>query len=100
MNVVRAVRQRVGWGWGWLRRRLRRSPLASIKHGEAALADVARRSSCPVQAVSTRLGLPLGTTMRVMTQLEKAGLVRISRDIIESSRIVAITRKGRQELTR
>ncbi len=98
MALIRVARARLSSFGLWLRRRLRRSPLVSIRHAEAVLTDIAGRSSCPVQDVSSRLGLPLGTIIGVMTQLEKRGLVRISRDRIETNRIVAITNKGRQEL--
>ncbi len=100
MKLLRAIRNRVGNGLMWLRRRLRRSPLNSIKHGVAALSDIAERSSCPVLDVSSRLGLTLANTIAVVNKLEQAGLVRISRDAIASNRIVAIAKKGRQELTR
>ena len=87
-------------GWRWLKRRLRRSPLAQITQGDAVLTEVARHPSCRVQDVSSRLSLPLGTTFAIMAQLEKEGLVRLSQDTIQSNRIVAITARGREELRR
>ncbi len=100
LAVLTAARDRVLAALAWLRRRLRRSPLASIAQGEAVLAEASRHTSCPVQDVSSRLGLPLGTTFRIVAQLEEKGLVRVSRDAVPNNRIVAITSKGRAELKR
>jgi DNA-binding MarR family transcriptional regulator len=100
MSVVERARDRLQHGWRWLKRRLRRSPLATIPHAEAVLAEVARHSSCRVQDVSSRLSLPLGTTFGIVAQLETHGLVRVSKEPIQANRIVAITAKGRQELKR
>ncbi len=98
MALIRAAHDRLFAVWRWIRRRLRRSPLAAIPHAEAILSDIAGRSSCPVQDVSSRLGLPLGSTIGIMSQLEKKGLVRVSKDRVETNRIVAITKMERQEL--
>ncbi len=98
MGLIGAARHRIAAIGRWLKRRLRPCPLHRIAGGDAALKEVARRSSCSVQDVSSRLGLPLGTTTGILVQLERQGLVRLSKDRIETNRIVAITTKGRQEL--
>jgi DNA-binding MarR family transcriptional regulator len=100
MALLNRARDRLQRGWRWLKRRLRRSPLAQITQAEPVLIEVARHPSCRVQDVSSRLSLPLGTTFSIMAQLEKAGLVRLSQDAIQTNRIVAITAKGREELKR
>jgi DNA-binding MarR family transcriptional regulator len=100
MALLERSRDRLQRVWRWLKRRLRRSPLAQITQSEAVLTEVSRHPSCRVQDVSSRLSLPLGTTFSIMAQLEKAGLVRLSQDTILSNRIVAITAKGREELKR
>ncbi len=100
LSRLERSRDRLQCGWRWLKRRLRRSPLAKITQGEAVLIEAARHPSCRVQDVSSRLSLPLGATFSIMAQLEKAGLVRLSQETIQSNRIVAITAKGRTELKR
>lgn len=98
MALLAQARNSLQRGWRWLKRRLRRSPLAQIAQGEAVLVEVARHPSCRVQDVSSRLSLPIGTTFGIVARLEMDGLVRLSQDAIQSNRIVAITAKGRQEL--
>ncbi len=98
MAFFGAARDRFLTAVRWLRRRFRRSPLSSVANGDALLREVARRASCPVQDVSSRLNLPLTAAIGILEQLERQGLVRLSRDRIETNRIVAITTKGRQEL--
>jgi DNA-binding PadR family transcriptional regulator len=46
------------------------------------------------------LSIPLGASFAILVQLEKEGFVRVSKDSIQSHRIVAITAKGRRELRR
>jgi DNA-binding MarR family transcriptional regulator len=91
MSVLQRARDRLQRGWRWLKRRLRRSPLAQITQGEAVLTEVARHSSCRVQDVSSRLSLPLGSTFGIMAQLERHGFVRVSKGPIQANRISAIT---------
>lgn len=100
MTFLPWARDRLQRGWRWLKRRLRRSPLAAITQGEAVLTEVARHPSCRVQDVSSRLSIPLGASFAILVQLEKEGFVRVSKDSIQSHRIVAITAKGRRELRR
>ncbi len=42
MSVLERARDRLQRGWRWLKRRLRRSPLAQITQSEAVLTEVAR----------------------------------------------------------
>jgi DNA-binding MarR family transcriptional regulator len=80
---------------------LRRGARAAGKHGPAVLRDIAERNSCPVQDVSSRLSLPIGTVFGVVAELERRGLVRVSNaGDGQHKRIVAVTTLGREEARR
>ncbi len=98
MGWVGAVRNRLAVFGRWLKRRGRRSPARAVEHGDAVLRALARRASCSVQEVASRLGLPLADAAAARVTLEGHGLVRLSKDRIEANRIAAVTRKGREEL--
>jgi hypothetical protein len=62
------------------------------------LRDIAQRTRTPVQDISSRLRLPIGTTYAVVADLERQGLVRSTRHQGPvRERIVAITARGREE---
>jgi hypothetical protein len=86
---------------GRIRGRFSRSGLASVEHGEVILKDVvAHHRTCAVNDVASRLRLSMEVTLAAMMELERQGLVRVSKDKIPLNRIVAITKKGRKELKR
>jgi len=71
------------------------------RYGAAVLRDIAARTRTPVQDVSSRLRLPIGTTFAVVAALERQGLVRsIRHQGPARERIVAITTHGREEAQR
>jgi Mn-dependent DtxR family transcriptional regulator len=53
-----------------------------------------------VNDVASRLRLSMEVTLAAMMELERQGLVRVSKDKIPLNRLVAITDKGRKELKR
>jgi len=70
-------------------------------HGPDVLRDVARRTRTPVQDISSRLQLPLGTTYSLVAALERQGLVRVFRpEETGRGRIVEITTQGRERAAR
>lgn len=94
--VVARIGERIRRIVAWVKRRLKGSEIGDLAHGQAILREVARRRSCPVPDIASRLGLSRDTSLHVLTQLEKRGLVRLSGDRgVEHTRLVAITRKGR-----
>jgi Hemerythrin HHE cation binding domain/IclR helix-turn-helix domain len=71
---------------------------ASRQHGADVLRDIAQRTRTPVQDISSRLRLPIGTTYAVVADLERQGLVRSIRyQGSVRERIVEITTRGREE---
>jgi hemerythrin-like domain-containing protein len=68
------------------------------QHEAEVLRDIAQRTRTPVQDISSRLRLPIGTTYAVVADLERQGLVRSTRQQGPvRERIVAITTRGREE---
>jgi hypothetical protein len=70
-----------------------------LRQNEAdVLRDIAQRTRTPIQDISSRLRLPIGTTYAVVADLERQGLVRsIRHQGPVRERIVAITTRGREE---
>jgi hemerythrin-like domain-containing protein len=67
----------------------------------AVLQEIAQRTRTPVQDISSRLRLPIGTTYAVVADLERQGLVRSTRHQGPvRERIVVITTRGREEALR
>jgi DNA-binding MarR family transcriptional regulator len=96
MPVVARIGERIRRVFAWVKRRLKRSEIGDLEHGQAILREVARRRSCPVPDVASKLGLPREDSLDVLIELEKRGLVRLSEDRgVGHTRLVAITRKGR-----
>jgi DNA-binding MarR family transcriptional regulator len=96
MPVVARIGDRIRRVLAWVKRRLKRSEIGDLEHGHAILREVARRKSCPVPEVASRLGLPREACLEVLTELEKRRLVRLSEDRgAAHTRLVAVTRKGR-----
>jgi len=81
--------------------RFGRGGRAAGRHGSDVLSDIAQRTRTPVQDISSRLRLPIGTTYAVVADLERQGLVRsIRQQGPARERIVAITTRGREEAQR
>ncbi|HEX2552717.1 MAG TPA: helix-turn-helix domain-containing protein [Microvirga sp.] len=93
--TIRTLVARLG---AWLKRRPRRPSAAAAGSGEALLREVGRRASASLQDVAARLGWPLAEVSAALADLEAQGLVRLSRDRLETNRVVAITAKGRQAI--
>jgi hypothetical protein len=81
-----------------LSRRFRRGGRVANQHGADVLRDIAQRPRTPVQDISSRLRLPIGTIYTVVAELERQGLVRSTRQQGPvRERVVAITTRGREE---
>jgi hypothetical protein len=81
-----------------LSRRFRRGGRVASQHGADVLRDIAQRPRTPVQDISSRLRLPIGTIYTVVAELERQGLVRSTRQQGPvRERVVAITTRGREE---
>ncbi len=94
-GLIRRGSDRLAQVSGWVKRRFGG---ASVRRNEAILAAVAHHKGYKVTDVASRLKLRLGPTIAAMTELERQGLVRLSKDKSPLSRVVAITSKGRKEL--
>lgn len=80
-----------------LNRRFGRGQRSASQYGADVLRDIAQRTRTPVQDISSRLRLPIGTTYAVVADLERQGLVRSTRQQGPvRERIVAITTRGRE----
>lgn len=67
-------------------------------HELDVLQDIAERTRCPVQDVSSRLRLPIGRTYAIVASLERQGFVRSGYEQ-EGGRermMAAITPRGRE----
>jgi len=83
---------------GWLGGLMGRTGRGRRQNEAKVLRDIAQRTRTPVQDISSRLRLPIGTTYAVVADLERQGLVRSTRHQGPvRERIVAITTRGREE---
>lgn len=83
---------------GWLGGLTGRTGGGRRQNEAEVLQDIAQRTRTPVQDISSRLRLPIGTTYAVVADLERQGLVRsIRHQGPVRERIVAITTRGREE---
>jgi hemerythrin-like domain-containing protein len=81
-----------------LSRRFSRNGMGLRQNEADVLRDIAQRTRTPVQDISSRLRLPIGTTYAVVAELERQGLVRSTRQQGPArERIVAITPRGSEE---
>ncbi len=94
-GLIRRGSDRLAQVLRWVKRRFGG---ASVRRHDAILAAVAHHKGYKVTDVASRLKLRLGPTIAAMTELERQGLVRLSKDKNPLNRVVAITSKGRKEL--
>jgi DNA-binding MarR family transcriptional regulator len=83
-----------------LLKRVMRSASATEANAWAILKHIAKHKSCLVREVAARVNLSMEDTLAALSPLEQRAFARVSADKGDvHARIVAITRRGRNEVT-